>query len=180
MSSGRAKVLLLATLALVATLALALLPQRLRLSASGEAFDERGSLRPGGLAVLSGAVVLCLAAAVVAALVLRAGTASERQEWLLGLTGGDPARAPRLMVENGCAGCHVIPGVPGANGRTGPALVDLGQQKFIAGTLPNTPDSLVAFVRDARRFVPHGAMPSTGISEADARAIAAYLYQLRR
>jgi hypothetical protein len=33
------------------------------------------------------------------------------------LTGGDPNRAPALMVKYGCVGCHTIPGVPRAIGR---------------------------------------------------------------
>jgi hypothetical protein len=38
------------------------------------------------------------------------------------LTGGDPSRAPWLMTRYGCAGCHTIDGVPGAEGKVGPPL----------------------------------------------------------
>jgi cytochrome c1 len=38
---------------------------------------------------------------------------------------------------------------------------------------------MVQWIRFSRQLDPHTAMPSTGISEQDARDIAAYLYALR-
>ena len=132
-----------------------------------------------GLAVLA-VLALCVVACVAAPLFVKAREAGARQEWAVAATGGNPANAPALMVRNGCAGCHVISGVPGAAGRTGPELAGLDRQKFIAGTVPNNPENLVRWIREARRFDPHTAMPSTLVSEADARDMAAYLYAIRR
>jgi cytochrome c1 len=56
----------------------------------------------------------------------------------------------------------------------------MGRQKFIAGLLPNTPENLAAWIRDARRYDAHTAMPSTLISKAQSRDIAAYLYTIGR
>ena len=45
--------------------------------------------------------------------------------------------------------------------------------------LRNTPANLVRWIREPQAVVPGNAMPDMGVSEADARDIAAYLYTLR-
>ena len=40
--------------------------------------------------------------------------------------GGDTARGAQLFASQGCVGCHVLPGVPGAVGVTGPSLQGVG------------------------------------------------------
>jgi cytochrome c2 len=92
------------------------------------------------------------------------------------LTGGDPARAAELATRYGCSGCHTIPGLPGADGKVAPPLDDLRARVYIGGVLPNNPKNLVDWIVDPRRFSPGTAMPRTGINEAEARDIAAYLY----
>ncbi|MEW6268254.1 MAG: c-type cytochrome [Thermodesulfobacteriota bacterium] len=94
-------------------------------------------------------------------------------------TGGDPERGRALVRAYGCATCHLVPGVSGARGLAGPPLEGFATRVYIAGTLPNTPDNLVRWVEDPRALVPRTAMPSVGVSEDDARHIAAYLYTLR-
>jgi cytochrome c1 len=101
------------------------------------------------------------------------------EHWAATLTGGDPDRAPALILRNGCAGCHVIPGIGAARGTAGPVLSGLADRAFIGGTLPNTPANLVRWIRDSRGVNPRTAMPSTRISDSEARDIAAYLYALR-
>jgi cytochrome c1 len=94
-------------------------------------------------------------------------------------TGGDPGRAVPIMLANGCAGCHTIAGVPGAHGLVGPRLDGtLARRVYVGGTLPNTPANLIRWLRASREVDPLTAMPSTGISEQDARDVAAYLYAL--
>jgi cytochrome c1 len=97
--------------------------------------------------------------------------------WVRRVAGGDPARAPELMVANGCAGCHVIPGVPGATGALGPSLGAYADRGFIAGVLPNNAGNLVAWIRRSRDIDPNTAMPNINVADEDARAIAAFLYQ---
>lgn len=92
------------------------------------------------------------------------------------LTGGDPARAPALFRRYGCTGCHRIPGIPGADGQTGAPLAGLSKQIYVAGVLQNRPDNLVAWIVSPQSFSPQTAMPNTGISEQEARDLAAYLY----
>ena len=94
----------------------------------------------------------------------------------LALTHGTPGRAPVLLTRYGCAGCHTIPGAPGADGKVGPDLSGLRERVFIGGVLRNTPDDLIQWIVDPQRFSPRSAMPKTGITEAEARDVAAYLY----
>jgi cytochrome c2 len=92
------------------------------------------------------------------------------------MTGGNPERAPDLLRRYGCAGCHQIPGVPGARGRVGPPLAGLAQRVYVAGTLPNTPDNVVKFILHPRAHSPNTAMPITGIDARGARDVVAYLF----
>jgi len=92
------------------------------------------------------------------------------------LTGGDPARAPALLLRYGCGGCHTIPGVPGADGRVAGPLSGMRERVYIGGVTRNTPGNLIGWIVDPRAFSPRTAMPATGISEAEARDVAAYLY----
>ena len=95
------------------------------------------------------------------------------------LTGGDPDQAPALMTRYGCSGCHTIPGVRGASGRVGPQLRQFASRVYIGGVLTNRPDHLVRWIVNPRAVSPKTAMPVTGISEADARHVSAYLLTLR-
>ena len=72
----------------------------------------------------------------------------------------------------------MIPGVPAAEGRVGPPLTDLADRTFIAGRLRNEPSALVRWIREPREVDPNTAMPDLGVTDRDARDIAAYLYTL--
>ena len=93
--------------------------------------------------------------------------------------GGDIARGRKLVSDLGCAGCHTIPGIRGANGNVGPPLIAVGDRQFIAGMLRNEPTNLIRWLRDPQSVVPGNAMPNMGITEQQARDIAAFLYTLR-
>jgi len=88
-------------------------------------------------------------------------------------------RGPELIRHYGCGACHVVPGVREARGRVGPELTHLRAQAFIAGRLPNTPPNLALWIRAPRHVDPGSAMPDLGVTEQDARDIAAYLYLTR-
>ena len=129
-----------------------------------------------------------LTLAALAILLLGAGGAYGAYEYsrrqsirteVMTLTGGDPERGPDLMTRYGCAGCHDIPGVRGAGGRVGPPLRQLAGRVYIGGVLTNRPDHLVRWIVNPRAVSPKTAMPVTGISEAEARHVAAYLLTLR-
>ena len=90
--------------------------------------------------------------------------------------GGDVERGREQIVAVGCGACHVINGIPGARGQVGPALTGVASRAVIAGVLPNTPDNITRWIADAPSISPQTAMPNLGLSQAQARDIAAYLY----
>lgn len=95
------------------------------------------------------------------------------------LTGGDPAKGREAIANYGCGSCHQIRGVSGANGMIGPPLNDIGSRTMLAGQLPNSPDNMVRWIRQPQQVESGTAMPDLGVTENDARDIAAYLYTLR-
>ncbi|HZT19436.1 MAG TPA: cytochrome C [Dongiaceae bacterium] len=93
--------------------------------------------------------------------------------------GGDADRGAALITGYGCGACHVVPGVPGADGVVGPPLTMIARRIYLAGVLRNTPENMVFWLRYPQRVVPGNAMPDMGVTSSDARDIAAYLYTLR-
>ena len=124
------------------------------------------------------AVTGLIAVSAIAAAVAALGWSSRQQTESVAraMTGGDPTRAPALMRRYGCAGCHTIPGVPGGDGQVGSSLADLRARVYIAGVATNSPDNLVRWIVTPQAFSQRTAMPATGINEAEARDVAAYLY----
>lgn len=113
-------------------------------------------------------------------LLIGAGCSNNEQDLPQDLdTGGDPQRGATDIVQIGCGACHTIPGIAGATGLIGPPLTEMGRRVFIAGLLRNTPDNLTMWLRDPQKIVPGNVMPDMGLSEEQARDIAAYLYTLR-
>jgi cytochrome c551/c552 len=92
------------------------------------------------------------------------------------LTAGEPSRAPEIIRRYGCGGCHTIPGIPGANGLVGASLSDIKRRVYVGGVVFNSPENLVRWIVSPQLFSEHSAMPATGISEAEAMDVAAYLY----
>ena len=93
----------------------------------------------------------------------------------MAMTGGDLGRAPDIIRRYGCAGCHTIPGIPGGDGQVGGPLSDIKHRVYVGGVLTNSPDNLVRWIVSPQAFSPRSAMPATGISEAEARDVAAFL-----
>jgi cytochrome c2 len=121
-----------------------------------------------------------IAPAIVVVAALAAGEKlrqqSQQQQVAETITGGRIDRASELMRRYGCGGCHTVAGLTGADGQVGPALADLRERVFIGGQVRNTPDNLVRWIVSPQTFSPQSAMPTTGITEAEARDVAAYLY----
>jgi cytochrome c len=92
---------------------------------------------------------------------------------------GEAARAEAAFRNYGCIGCHVIPGIRGADSYVGPPLTRWAERRYIVGRLPNETDNLVTFLVNPQMVKPGSAMPATGISTEEARDVAAYLYTLR-
>jgi len=106
---------------------------------------------------------------------------------MIPLTTGEEPIAD-IFVRAGCPVCHVIPGIPGANGRVGPALVlgTTGAQRLsnpaYSGSAKTVHDYIIESVLEPERFIAPGyptqTMPlwySTKLSALALEKIAAYL-----
>jgi cytochrome c len=113
---------------------------------------------------------------VLALLVLAACGRGQAFADAAALTGGDPRAGREKAREYGCGSCHTIPGVPGADALVGPPLTGIGGRMYIAGVLTNTPEHMMSWIMDPPAIDSGTAMPNVGVTEKDARDIAAYLY----
>lgn len=121
-----------------------------------------------------------LAALSVACLVLAGCSGGGRSGSHYSLVaGGNAQHGKKVIVEKGCGACHVIPGIYTARGLVGPPLSFYRRRTMIAGELPNTPDNLIRWVQHPTQVEPGTAMPDLGLTNQQARDVAAYLYTLR-
>lgn len=92
---------------------------------------------------------------------------------------GDPHAGEVVVTRQACGYCHTIPGIPNSNGQVGPTLGNFAARRLIAGLLPNTPPELVRWLRTPQSVLKDNAMPNMGLTEQQARDVAAYLYTLK-
>ena len=106
------------------------------------------------------------------------GAASQNSEvpWQLE---GAAQRGRAAIQQYACPTCHVIPWIRGPDAQVGPPLGGIAEQIYLAGVLLNTPVHMIEWVRHPQKVKPLSAMPDLGVTEHDARDIAAYLYTLR-
>jgi cytochrome c1 len=119
---------------------------------------------------------LIAAAFVVGTMLLATGCAARSESAVTQAAGGNPVRGKEKAVSYGCPACHDIAGIDIVKGQVGPPLKHIRTQSFLAGELPNTADNLTRWIEDPQTIKPHNAMPNTGVTDEDARDIAAYLY----
>lgn len=112
-------------------------------------------------------------------LLLSACGQADRDQGLAQVPDGDPERGRQAVFDYGCTSCHIVPGVPGPEGLVGPPLHHWADRTYIAGSLQNTPDNLIAWISAPQSIEPGTAMPNMGVTEQDARDMAAYLFTLR-
>jgi cytochrome c len=127
--------------------------------------------------VLIGSLLLLVVAGIVVVVGLLGRSERDAPPELV-VAGGDPERGKEVIVRSGCSACHVIPGIRGADGLVGPPLNHFARRAYVGGVLPNRPQNLVAWLLDPPAIDEKTAMPAPGISEAEARDVAAYLYRL--
>ncbi len=99
-----------------------------------------------------------------------------------------PAAAPQsaaarhgreVFMSSRCAGCHTIQGTA-AHGQLAPDLTHLATRTTVgAGTLPNTPDHLLAWVRDSQVSKPGNQMPPNPLPVDELQALLVYLETLQ-
>ena len=95
------------------------------------------------------------------------------------VAGGDAKLGAKLIGQFQCGACHAIPDIPAAQGRTGPTLAAYGRRSYIAGSIPNYPDALARWIVNPPAMKPGTTMPAMGVSEPEARHMAAFLTTLR-
>ena len=108
------------------------------------------------------------------------------ERWLGGMR--QPAREPEselhrrgrdVFMAARCAGCHTILGTE-AHGQTAPDLTHFASRATLgAGTLPNTSEHLIAWVRDSQASKPGNQMPPNPMSDDQLNALITYLGTLR-
>ncbi|WP_230533876.1 c-type cytochrome [Microvirga roseola] len=91
------------------------------------------------------------------------------------LVGADTERGKLALRLHGCTTCHVAPGVVGGNQRIGPTLVGFTSRRYVAGSLPNTPENAIHWIVSPQAITPDSAMPDMGVDYETARDIVAYL-----
>ena len=92
------------------------------------------------------------------------------------MTGGSVARGKTAFARYGCGSCHSASGVPQASGKVGPPMTGIAGRAIIGGRLDNRPDNLRRWIEDPQGVSPGTAMPDLGVTPADSRDIAAFLY----
>lgn len=130
------------------------------------------------LKVLEG-VKLVLSCVLVSGALLLTSCDQEQEQAAAAMTGGSPQRGRAAISRYGCATCHTIPGVHGADALVGPPLTQMGSRSYIAGVLPNTPDNMIRWIENPPQVDQLTAMPNLGVTDQDARDIAGYLYTLK-
>ena len=113
------------------------------------------------------------------ALLLAACNRENRQQIGNMTGGGDPDRGRNAVSRYGCTACHNVPGVPGPRGMVAPSLDHVASRAFIAGKIQNTPPNLIQWLQNPQSMDPNSAMPNQGITPAEAKDIAAFLYTLK-
>jgi cytochrome c len=91
---------------------------------------------------------------------------------------GHAERGRHVLEQFECGACHRIPGVRGPQGRVGPSLAHFGQRAYVAGHFKNSPEVVVRWILDPPSMKPATAMPNLGLTESQARDVAAYLHSL--
>ena len=128
--------------------------------------------------LVSAVSAVCALIVLVAAAACEGNNPTEAVAYTVS-TGGSPQRGRQVIEQFNCGVCHTIPGVRGAQGLVAPPLFWFSRRTYIAGEMPNTPDNLIQWVRSPQSIEPKTAMPTLGLSDQQARDVAAYLYTLR-
>jgi cytochrome c oxidase subunit 2 len=84
-----------------------------------------------------------------------------------------------VFMQARCPACHTIRGTQAA-GLAGPDLTHIARRTSLgAGTLPNTPEHLTAWIRDPQASKPGNQMPPNPLPADAVQALVAYLQTLR-
>lgn len=127
------------------------------------------------IALMAGAAGLALVAGVVE----HKQQSNESRIRAEQLTGGSMVAGKAALKRYGCGGCHEISGLAEGSGGVGPSLSGIAVRTELAGHLQNNPENMIRWLRDPQGVAPGNGMPNLGVSERDAKDMAAYLYTLQ-
>jgi cytochrome c2 len=92
-------------------------------------------------------------------------------------TAGDPQNGRVLFTQKGCTNCHQLAVVSAKPALIGPTLTNMALRPTIAGEqIQNTPENMAKWIMNPPAMKPGTAMPALGLSEQEARDLAAFLY----
>jgi len=131
-------------------------------------------LSRGKVLILLAAIALIGGTSVSTAALVR--NQQRQKDQIIAKTRGNPDKAMLAITRYGCAACHQIPGAQVPGGLAAPPLSGIKDRLYFGGAVYNTPDNLIRWIVDPKQFDPNTAMPVTGITDAQARDVAAYLY----
>jgi cytochrome c oxidase subunit 2 len=109
---------------------------------------------------------------------------AEFRRWLANMA--RPARTPtnaqtqlgRGLFLSECGGCHQLRGSD-SRARVGPDLTHVASRMTLAaGTLPNTPETLAAWIADPQHYKPGAKMPQVPLTRTQLADLVAYLRSL--
>jgi cytochrome c2 len=96
--------------------------------------------------------------------------------WAANATGGDPDKGKQVIMKYGCVACHTIDGVRQSQALVGPPLTRMAGRSYLAGNLQNSAANIVRFIQHPKQVHSDTAMPEMGVTDQDAKDMAAYLY----
>ena len=126
------------------------------------------------LPLLAPIALLLLAAAFISC-----GPSKADKRWASESTGGDPEHGQAALQKYGCIACHTIDGVRESQAMVGPPLTRMASRNYLAGNMQNNATNLIHFIQHPREVHNDTAMPEMGVTDEDARNIAAYLYTFK-
>ena len=103
---------------------------------------------------------------------------SEAQLGTRDVADGNAERGRKAIQKYGCVACHTIDGLS-PESLVGPPLTKIASRTYLAGNLENNATNMVRFIQHPRQVHNDTAMPELGVTDEDARDIAAYLYQFK-
>lgn len=115
----------------------------------------------------------------VAALMLFLGSCKPKPEVTFETLEGNASHGKSLFTQHGCVACHSIPGVRRAIGVAGPDLDSFAARSYVGGVAENTPENVVAWIRNPQSLNSRSGMPNLHVNEEDAKDMEAYLRRLR-
>ena len=84
-----------------------------------------------------------------------------------------------LFISKACTGCHVIKGIPEAQGKVGPELTYQASNVQIMGVVANTEENLKKYLKDPVKLKPGISMPNQHLTDSEIDALVAFLRTLK-